>query len=200
MNKPIIEIKDNVVKYDILWYKNIYFTLEVYNIIKDHIGKSTLNYFWTKTKHLLSQNELYFYFGDNTDFTIEIIIYIITKIIHYRSNEYLENILTSRLDYLTNKNIIYHKYIHSVTYFWLLFLSSSIYFFKSYGNKNYFDSENTNIYNLWIKLYSKYSKIFDTLENFGILSINDDFNDIDTYPIYPSKTIINQIKTNIINN
>jgi len=56
------------------------------------------------------------------------------------------------------------------------------------------------ISNLWIKLYSKYSKIFDTLENFGILSINDDFNDIDTYPIYPSKTIINQIKTNIINN
>jgi hypothetical protein len=197
-NNPIIQTTNDIVKYEIFWHKNIYFTLDFFTIIKEHISNSTLYYFWTKTKHLLSQDEIYLYLN-NTEFTTKTISYIISKIIFFRSEEYLENILTSKLDYLTKHNIIYHKYIHSITYFWLMFLSSSIYFFKSYEDKNYFDLDSKNIYNTWLNLYSKYTNIFNSLEHFGILSKDDDIDNINTYPEFPSKSIINLTKTNIHN-
>ena len=189
--KPTITIHNEFVEYEILWYKKLFLSHSFFNLIKDSHYKISINSLWKDSKQLLSQDELNFYFNTkNINITVKDIQKIISNFI-FKSQLCIESvlfILTSNTEYLNNVNIQYDRHIHSITYFWLIFISGSIIFFENY-NKEFEDFYEMN--DKWEKNYHKYKKIFDALYNFGKLKKNDD---IYNYPDYPSQQIINQIK------
>ncbi len=188
---PTITIHNDFIEYEILWYKKIFLSHSFFNLIKDSHYKISTSSLWEYSKHLLSQDELNIYFNTkNINITVKDIKNVIFNFI-FKTQLSIESvlfILTSNTEYLNNANIQYDRHIHSITYFWLIFISGSIIYFENY-NKD-FDDYN-QIKDKWEKNYHKYKKIFDTLYDFGKLKRN---NNIYDYPDYPSQQIINKIK------
>ena len=132
----------------------------------------------------------------NINVTTNDIIHLISNFL-FKDQLCLESvldILTSNTEYLNDTNVSYDRHIHSITYFWLIFISGSIIYYENY-NRN-LESYN-EMKDKWGRNYRKYKKIFDAVYQFGRLKKNDD---IYAYPEYPSQTVINQVKTIILNN
>jgi len=185
----------SIIKYKISLNKYIYICLDIYNIIKKENNKISVGIFWDKTKHLLSQDELYYYFENNI--TLENIVDIIDNhIIIDIYYEHISSIFINSINYLYHNNIKYHRYFHSITYFWLLFLSGSIHLYQ-YRIHSYIHEKDSYIYynNKYNYICEHYKTILSLIKNFGKLNKNDNEEDIDVYPSYPTKLIINKVRT-----
>ena len=209
--KPTTTINEDFVEYKVLWYGKVFLSHSFFNLYKDkYYDNCSLTEFWKETKHLLSQDELNFYLSFNSEINEQSITnycehcdHCITiknnnKTINITTNDIIQlisnflftdqirfesvlSILTSNTEYLNNTNNSYDRHIHSITYFWLIFISGSIIYYENY-NRNFEDYNEMK--DKWEKNYNRYKKIFDALYQFGKLKKNDD---IYSYPEVPSK-------------